>query len=206
MDRRDLTDLLTLRTVARERSFTRAAAQLGVSPSAISHTVRGLEERIGVRLLTRTTRSVAPTQAGERLLGTTGPLLDEIAAELAAIGELSHRPAGTIRITTGVHAANTILWPASRKLLADYPEIAVEISVNSGFVDIVAERFDAGVRLGETVAQDMVAVRIGPDMRMAAVATSGYLDARKAIAAPADLADHNCINLRFPTLGGLYAW
>ena len=206
MNRRDLTDLLALRAVARERSFTRAAAQIGVSPSAISHTIRGLEERIGVRLLTRTTRSVAPTQAGERLLDATGPLLDEIASELAAVSELRDRPAGTIRISTGGHAADTILWPALRRLLPDYPEIEVEIGVNAGFVDIVAERFDAGVRLGETIAQDMVAVRIGPDMRMAAVATPGYFAKRKPVGTPADLAVHNCINFRFPTLGGLYPW
>lgn len=206
MDRRDLSDLLALRAVARERSFTRAAAQIGVTPSALSHTIRGLEERTGVRLLTRTTRSVAPTQAGESLLERTGPLLDGIAAELTTLRDLRDRPAGTIRLTTGIHAAETILWPALRNLLPDYPEVAVEISIDTGFVDIVAEQFDAGVRLGETIAQDMVAVRIGPDMRMAAVATPAYLESHRPILVPADLSDHNCINLRFPTLGGLYAW
>jgi DNA-binding transcriptional LysR family regulator len=206
MPRQNINDLLAFRTVARERSFTRAAAQIGVSPSALSHTIRALEERLGVRLLTRTTRSVATTQAGERLLAAIGPRLDEIEAEVAALSELRDKPSGTIRITTGIHAAQTILWPAVSKLLTNYPDIEVEISVNSGFVDIVADRFDAGVRLGETIAQDMVAVRIGPDMRMAAVASPEYFATRKPPRAPHDLGGHNCINLRFPTLGGLYAW
>jgi len=206
MPRRNINDLLAFRAVARERSFTRAAAQIGVSPSALSHAIRGLEERLGVRLLTRTTRSVAPTEAGDRLLATIGPRFDEIEAELDALGTLRDKPAGTVRITTGVHAAETVLWPAFAKLLPDYPDINVEISVNAGFVDIVAARFDAGVRLGETIAQDMVAVRIGPDMRMAAVATPAYFAERKPPRKPHDLAAHDCINLRFPTLGGLYAW
>jgi DNA-binding transcriptional LysR family regulator len=206
MPRQNINDLLAFRAVARERSFTRAAAQMGVSPSALSHTIRGLEERLGLRLLTRTTRNVAPTQAGERLLATIGPHFDEIEAGLAALSELRDKPAGTIRITTGVDAAQTILWPAVAKLLTVYPDINVEISVNSGFVDIVAERFDGGVRLGETIAQDMVAVRIGPDIRMAAVASASYFSAHKPPRTPHDLAHHNCINLRFPTLGGLYAW
>jgi len=206
MPRQNINDLLAFRAVARERSFTRAAAQVGVSPSALSHAIRGLEERLGVRLLTRTTRSVAPTEAGDRLLATIGPRFDEIEAELDALGTLRDKPAGTIRITTGVHAAETVLWPALAKLLPDYPDINVEISVNAGFVDIVTERFDAGVRLGETIAQDMVAVRIGPDMRMAAVATPTYFAARTLPRTPHDLAAHDCINLRFPTLGGLYAW
>jgi len=206
MPRQNINDLLALRAVARERSFTRAAAQIGVSPSALSHRIRALEERLGVRLLTRTTRSVAPTEAGERLLVAIGPHFDEIEAELASLTEFRDRPAGTIRITTGIDAAQTILWPALSKLLSDYPDVHVELSVNSGFVDIVAERFDAGVRLGETVAQDMIAVRIGPDMRMAAVASPSYFADRKPPRRPHDLAAHNCINLRFPTLGGLYAW
>ena len=182
MPRQNINDLLAFRAVARERSFTRAAAQMGVSPSALSHTIRALEERIGVRLLTRTTRSVAPTEAGERLLATIGPRFDEIEAELAALSELRDKPAGTIRITTGIHAAETVLWPAFAKLLPDYPDIKIELSVNAGFVDIVAERFDAGVRLGETIAQDMVAVAIGPEMRMAAVAApnSTYLSEASA--------------------------
>lgn len=206
MPRQNINDLLAFRAVARERSFTRAAAQMGVSPSALSHTIRALEERLGVRLLTRTTRSVAPTEAGERLLSTIGPRFDEIEAELVSLSELRDRPAGTIRITTGIHAAETILWPALAELLPDYPDVTVEISVNAGFVDIVAERFDAGVRLGETIAQDMVAVRIGPDMRMAAVASPSYFGDRKPPRTPQDLSEHNCINLRFPTRGGLYAW
>ena len=206
MPRPNVNDLLAFRAVARERSFTRAAAQMGVSPSALSHTIRTLEERLGVRLLTRTTRSVAPTSAGERLLAGIGPHFDEIDAQVAALGELRDKPAGTIRITTGIHAAETILWPAVAKLLADYPDVQVELSVDAGFVDIVAGRFDAGVRLGETVAQDMIAVPIGPPMRMAAVATPSYFAGRKRPRSPHDLAQHDCINLRFPTLGGLYAW
>ena len=206
MRRQNLNDLLAFRAVARERSFTRAAAQIGVSPSALSHTIRALEESLGVRLLTRTTRSVAPTEAGERMLGAIGPHFDGIEAELAALNELRDKPAGTIRITTGMHAAETILWPALAKLLPEYPDIRAEISVDPGFVDIVAERFDAGIRLGETVAQDMIAVRIGPDMRMAAVAAPSYFAERKPPETPDDLARHNCINLRFPTRGGLYAW
>jgi DNA-binding transcriptional LysR family regulator len=206
MPRQNINDLLAFRAVARERSFTRAAAQMGVSPSALSHTVRALEERLGVRLLTRTTRSVAPTEAGERLLTSIGPHLDGIEAELTALSELRDRPAGTIRITTSIHAAETILWPAAARLLAAYPDIGIEISVNAGFLDIVAERFDAGIRLGETIAQDMVAVRIGPDLRMAAVASPSYFADRPAPRSPDELGGHNCINLRFPTLGGLYAW
>jgi DNA-binding transcriptional LysR family regulator len=206
MPRTDINDLLAFRAVARERSFTRAAAQIGVSPSALSHRLRTLEERLGVRLLTRTTRNVAPTEAGERLLASVGPHFDEIEAGLAALSELRDKPAGTIRITTSIHAAETILWPALAKLLLDYPDIKVEISVDAGFVDIVEGRFDAGIRLGETIAQDMVAVRIGPDLRMAAVASHSYFADRNPPRTPQELAGHNCINLRFPTLGGLYAW
>jgi DNA-binding transcriptional LysR family regulator len=206
MPRQNINSLLAFRAVALERSFTRAAAQIGVSPSALSHTIRALEERLGLRLLTRTTRSVVASEAGERLLGAIGPHFDGIEAELAALNELRDKPAGSIRITTGVHAAQAIVWPALAKLLPVYPDIQVELSVHSGFIDIVAERFDAGVRLGETIAQDMVAVRIGPDMRMAAVASPAYFSARKPPRTPHDLAVHNCINLRFPTRGGLYAW
>jgi len=206
MERRDIADLLALRAVAQEQSFTRAAAKLGVSASALSHTIRGLEERIGVRLLTRTTRSVAPTRPGERLLATVTPRLAEIEAELAAISELRDRPAGTFRITTGIHAAETILWPTLARFLPRYPEVQVEVSVDAGLVDIVEQRFDAGVRMGETIAQDMIAVRISPDMRMAAVASPAYLEGRKLPRTPRQLSEHSCINLRFPTLGGLYAW
>ena len=206
MSRSNIDDLLAFRAVARESSFTRAAAHMGVSTSALSHTIRGLEERLGVRLLSRTTRSVVPTDIGERLLEQIGPHFDGIETELAAVSELRDKPAGTLRITTGIDAAQMILEPALAPLLKSYPDINVELSVNAGFVDIVAERFDAGVRLGETIAQDMVAVRIGPDMQMAAVASPDYLSSRVAPKVPADLASHSCINLRFPTLGGLYAW
>lgn len=206
MPRQSINDLMALRAIVQERSFTRAAAQIGVSPSALSHAIRALEDRVGIRLLTRTTRNVVPTEVCERLLGAIGPHLDGIEAELAALGDFRDRPAGTIRITTGIDAAQTILWPTLARLLPDYPDIAVEIAVETGFVDIVAERFDAGVRLGETIGQDMVAVRIGPDMRMATVASPAYLAGRPAPETPHDLAGHNCINLRFPTYGGLYAW
>jgi DNA-binding transcriptional LysR family regulator len=206
MPRHTINDLLVFRAVARERSFTRAAAQLGVSTSALSHTIRALEERVGLRLLTRTTRSVVPTQAGDRLLATIGPHFDGIDAGLEALSALRDKPAGNIRITTGAHAATTILEPALARLLPDYPDIQVELCVDAGFVDIVSERFDAGVRLGETIAQDMVAVRIGPDMRMAAVASPAYFADRSPPRDPHELAQHRCINLRFPTYGGLYAW
>jgi DNA-binding transcriptional LysR family regulator len=176
MRREELIDLNAFLTVAEERSFTRAAAQLGTSQSALSHTIRRLEARLGVRLLTRTTRSVAPTEAGERLFGTLRPALDSIGAELAALGELREKPAGTIRITAGEHAVNTVLWPTLERLLPDYPDIHVELSIDSGLTDIVTERLDAGVRLGEALAKDMIAVRIGPDLRMAVVGSPAYLD------------------------------
>jgi len=206
MVRNNFNDLLAFRAVATERSFTRAAARMGVSTSALSHTIRGLEERLGIRLLNRTTRSVVPTEAGERLLRGVATLFDGIEAELETLADLRDKPAGTIRITTGAHAARTILEPALIRLLSDYPDIIVELNVEAGFVDIVAERFDAGVRLGETVAQDMVAVRIGPDMRMAAAASPAYFAGSGRPQTPQDLGRHNCINLRFPTYGGLYAW
>ncbi len=206
MPRRDLNDLLAFVAVARERSFTRAAAQLGVSQSALSHTIRDLEERLGVRLLTRTTRSVAPTEAGQRLLETAEPRLEEIEAELSAVKELRDKPAGTIRITATEYAADTILLPKLAKLLKAYPDIKVEIAVDYGLTDIVAQRFDAGVRSGEQLARDMIAVRIGPDMRMAVVGTPAYFKTRPAPKKPQDLVDHNCIGLRLPTHGGLYTW
>lgn len=206
MQREELVDLNAFVLVAGEESFTRAAAKLGTSQSALSHTIRRLEARLGVRLLTRTTRRVAPTQAGERLLKVLGPALDTIAAELAALSELREKPAGTIRLTTSEHAAHSVLWPALARLLPDYPDIQVELSLDSGLVDIVADRFDAGVRLGESVAKDMVAVRIGPDLRMAVVAAPAYLAAHPPPRTPQDLAEHRCINLRQPTSGGLYAW
>ena len=206
MQRGNLDDLLAFLAVGRERSFTKAAAKLGVSQSALSHTIRELEARLGVRLLTRTTRSVAPTEAGERLLHTLGPRLDEIDAELAALSELRDKPAGTIRITATEYAVDTILWPKLAKFLRLYPDIKVEIFIDYGLTDIVAQRFDAGVRAGEQVAKDMIAVRIGPDMRMAVVGAPSYFKNRPEPKKPQDLIGHNCINLRLPTHGGLYAW
>lgn len=206
MPRDNLNELTAFLAVAREESFTRAAAKLGVSQSALSHTVRALEERLGLRLLTRTTRSVSPTEAGERLLRTVGPRLDEIETELTALSALREKPAGTIRITAGEHAADAVLWPAIARLLPDYPDIKTEIIVDYGLTDIVAERYDAGVRLGEQVARDMIAVRIGPDMRMAVVGSPAYFATRPKPRTPQDLTTHNCINLRLPTYGGLYAW
>jgi DNA-binding transcriptional LysR family regulator len=206
MSRENLNDLLAFLAVARERSFTRAAAQLGVSQSALSHTIRGLEERLGLRLLTRTTRSVSPTAAGERLLQHVGPRFEEIEAELEALGELREKPSGTIRITATDYAADTVLWPRLTKLLREYPDIRVEIVIDYGLTDIVAARYDAGVRLGEQVAKDMIAVRIGPDMRMAVVAAPSYFAQRSPPKTPRELTSHNCINLRLPTRGGLYAW
>lgn len=203
----NLNDLLAFITVAREGSFTRAAAQLGVSQSALSHTIRGLEARVGLRLLNRSTRSVSPTQAGERLLRTIGPRLDEIGFELAALSELRDKPAGIVRITATEHSANTVLWHKLSKELLAYPDIRVEITTDSRYIDIVAERYDAGVRLGgEEVAKDMVAVRIAPDMRVAVVGSPGYFEKRPPPKTPHDLAEHNCINLRSLTSGGLYAW
>lgn len=206
MRREDLADLTVFLAVAEERSFTRAAARLGTSQSALSHTVRRLEERLGVRLLTRTTRKVAPTQAGERLMETVRPAFDDIAARLAALGELREKPAGTIRITAGENAAETLLWPALARLLPDYPDIEVEVAVEQGLTDIVSGRFDAGIRLGEQVAKDMVAVRIGPDLRMAVVGAPAYFAKHPKPRTPYDLAAHECINLRLVTAGGLYAW
>jgi DNA-binding transcriptional LysR family regulator len=207
MNRRaNANDLLAFLAVARERSFTKAAAKLGVSQSALSHTIRGLESRLGLRLLTRTTRSVSPTQAGERLLETVAPRFDEIEAELDALTELRDKPAGTIRISASEHAVNSVLWPALVKFLPQYPDIKVEISTDHALIDIVAQRYDAGVRSGEQVAKDMIAVRIGPDMRMAVVGAPSYFAKRSAPKTPQDLTEHNCINLRLPTYGGLYAW
>jgi DNA-binding transcriptional LysR family regulator len=206
MTRAPLADLNAFVAVARERSFTRAAAHLGVSASALSQTIRGLEERLGMRLLTRTTRSVALTDVGERLIATVGPHLEGIETGLAALSELRDKPAGRIRITAVDHAAETILWPALSKFLSDYPDVHVELIVDNTLRDIVSERFDAGIRMGERVARDMIAVRIGPDIRMAAVATAAYFASRGKPKTPQDLAAHNCINLRMPTLGGMYAW
>jgi DNA-binding transcriptional LysR family regulator len=206
MLRENVNDLLAFLAVAREQSFTRAAAKLGVSQSALSHRIRGLEERLGVRLLTRTTRSVSPTEAGERLLQTAGPRFEEIEAQLAALSELREKPAGTIRITATEYAVDTILWPKLAKFLRQYPDIKVETIIDNGLTDIVAQRYDAGVRVGEQVAKDMIAVRIGPDIRMAVVGTPSYFRKRSEPKKPQDLIGHNCINLRLSTHGGLYAW
>ncbi len=206
MQRGQLDELACFVAVGRERSFTRGAAKLGISQSALSRTIRALETRLGVRLLTRTTRSVSPTAAGERLLQVLAPRLDEIDAELAALSELREKPAGTIRITATEYAVDTLLWPKISKFLRRYPDIKVELFMDNGLTDIVAQRFDAGVRAGEQVAKDMIAVRIGPDMRMAIVGAPSYLKSRPVPKRPQDLIAHNCINLRLLTFGGLYAW
>jgi DNA-binding transcriptional LysR family regulator len=201
-----LDDLRALVAIGRERSFTRAAATLGVSQSALSQTVRQLEARLGIRLLTRTTRSVSPTEAGERLLQIVGSRFEEIDAELEALTALREKPAGTLRITAGDHAIKSILWPKLQKFLPTYPDIKVEIVIDYGLIDIVAERYDAGVRWGEQVAKDMIAVRIGPNIRFAVVGTKSYFAKRALPRTPQDLIDHNCVNLRLPTYGGTYAW
>jgi DNA-binding transcriptional LysR family regulator len=205
MQRGKLDDLLAFVAVGRERSFTKAAARLGVSQSALSHTIRELEARLGVRLLTRTTRSVAPTTAGERLLQTLGPCFAEIDAQLAAVTELGKRPAGTIRITATEYATDAILLPKLATLLQEYPDIKVEIIIDYGLTDIVAQRFDAGVRSGEQVAKDMIAMRIGPDTRMAVVGAASYFKGRTEPKKPQDLINHKRITLRLPH-GGLYVW
>lgn len=206
MARENFSDLMAFLNVVREGSFTRAAALLEVSPSALSHAIRALEERLGVRLLTRTTRRISTTEAGQRLFLSVSPRFDEINAELAAVSAYRDRTAGTIRITASEHAANSFLWPKLSKVMHDYPDISVEISVDYAFVDIVSQRFDAGVRLGDQVAKDMIAVRIGPDMRIAVVGSPAYFSKRKRPKKPQDLAEHTCINLRLPTHGGLLPW
>ena len=206
MRRENVSDLLAFLAVARERSFTKAGKKLGVSQSALSHTIRGLEERLGLRLLTRTTRSVSPTAAGDRLMASVGSRFEEIEVELEALSALRETPAGTIRITASEHAANTVLLPKLAGFLPRYPDIKVEIVIDYGLTDIVAERYDAGVRAGEQVAKDMIAVRIGPDMRMAVVGAPSYFEKRPVPKRPQDLTEHNCINLRLPIHGGLYAW
>jgi DNA-binding transcriptional LysR family regulator len=199
-------DLAAFAVVARERSFTKAAAKLGVTQSALSQTIKGLEGRLKLRLLTRTTRSVAPTEAGLRLLETIAPRFEEIEAELAALGELRDKPSGTIRITAGEHPAISLLQPALRRFLPDHPDIKVEIIVDYGLVDIVAAGYDAGVRLGEQVAKDMIAVRISPEMRMAVVGSPSYFERYGIPTTPQDLTTHNCIASRLPTYGGLFPW
>ncbi|MBO1358481.1 LysR family transcriptional regulator [Acetobacter sacchari] len=206
MKRDELGDLMAFLIVAEERSFTRAAARLATSQSSLSHTVRRLEERMGVRLLTRTTRNVAPTEAGEQLAETLRPAFNDIVAKMNAISALRQRPAGLIRVTTSRHAAQTILMPAAKRLMLDYPEIRIELTVDQRLVDLVAERYDAGVRLGEQVEKDMVAVKIGPDLRMVVVGSPEYFAVNPKPMTPHDLTAHNCINIRLPTYGGLYAW
>lgn len=206
MAHENFNDLAAFAAVAQERSFTRAAAKMGVSQSALSQTIRALEERLGLRLLTRTTRSVAPTEAGERLFQTIGPRFREIEAQLADLSALRDKPAGKIRITTGEHPAVSILQPALRRFLPDHPDISVELVVDYGLTDIVAQGYDAGVRMGEQVAKDMVAVRIGPDMRMAVVGSPKYFKSRPLPQSPHDLMEHNCINMRLPTYGGVFPW
>lgn len=206
MKREHLADLAAFATVARELSFTRAASQLGMTQSSLSHAIRRLEGRLGLRLLNRTTRSVAPTEAGERLLRTLRPAFEGIDAEIDALTSLRERPAGSIRITTAEHAAETVLLPKLQRFLPAYPDIRVEIMLDHGLTDIVAAHFDAGIRLGEQVAKDMIAVRVGPDFRMAVVATPGYFEAKRPPRRPQDLQGHNCVNLRLPTRGGIYAW
>ncbi|TWB94624.1 DNA-binding transcriptional LysR family regulator [Bradyrhizobium macuxiense] len=207
MQREDASDLLAFLAVARERSFTRAAAKFGMTQSALSQIIRNLEERLGVRLLNRTTRSVTPTQAGERLFQKIGPKFADIDVELAALGELREKPAGTIRITATEYAVQAILMPALSRILPKYPDINVETLIDYGLTNIVAAQYDAGIRPGELVAKDMIAVRVGPDLRMAVVGSPSYFAERKRPKTPQDLTNHNCLNLRLPTHGGsLYAW
>lgn len=206
MQRDELGNLAMFLAVAEERSFTKAAAKLGISQSALSHTMRRLEAKLGLRLLTRTTRSVALTDAGERLIATLRPALEAIDDKLASLTALRERPAGTVRITSSAHAARAVLWPVIDRLTAEHPDINVEVSIESGLIDIVSGRFDAGVRLGERLDQDMVAVPISPKLRMAAFAAPSYLERHGTPLTPYDLATHNCINLRMATSGGLYAW
>lgn len=206
MQREDLGNLSLFLAVAEEQSFTRAAARLGISQSALSHSMRRLEERLGLRLLNRTTRSVAPTEAGERLLETLRPALDEIDTKLSNLTQLREKPAGTVRISTPMHAAKAVLWPVIDRLAKEYPDLQVELNIDAGFTDIVSGRFDAGVRLGESLEKDMIAARIGPKLRMAAVGAPAYFAEKGMPATPHDLARHTCINLRMASAGGLYAW
>ncbi|MGO6679900.1 LysR family transcriptional regulator [Rhizobium leguminosarum] len=206
MERQNINDLMVFLVVARERSFTKAAAKFGVSQSALSHTLRQLEQRLGVRLLTRTTRSVSPTEAGERMLQSIGPLFDEIGSALDGLNILRDQPAGTVRLTAGDYQVQCYIWPKLRTFLQQYPDIRLELDVNYGLQDIVSEGYDAGVRFGEQIAKDMISVRIGPDVRFAVVAAESYFASRDIPTHPKDLMQHRCINLRLPTYGGLYAW
>jgi DNA-binding transcriptional LysR family regulator len=206
VERQNINDLMVFLVVARERSFTKAAAKFGVSQSALSHTLRQLEQRLGVRLLTRTTRSVSPTEAGERMLQSIGPLFDEIGSALDGLNILRDQPAGTVRLTAGDYQIECYIWPKLRTFLQQYPDIRLELDVNYGLQDIVSEGYDAGVRFGEQIAKDMISVRIGPDVRFAVVAAESYFASRDIPTHPKDLMQHRCINLRLPTYGGLYAW
>lgn len=206
MDRRDLNDMLWFMAVAEESSFTKAAARLGTSQSTLSHTIKQLEARLGLRLLTRTTRSVSPTEAGERLLRTLSPRIGDIEAEVDALMAFRDKPSGTIRLTLSDHAFHSVVWPKLKPVLRDYPDISLELMVDNGFRNIVEERYDAGVRLGESLDKDMIAVRIGPDWRLIAVASPAYLARHSAPETPQDLVDHDCINHRHLSSGGLYAW
>lgn len=206
MERQNVNDLMVFLLVARERSFTKAAAKFGVSQSALSHTIRQLEERLGVRLLTRTTRSVSPTEAGERMLTSIGPLFDEIGTAIDGLNTLREKPAGTIRLTAGDYQIQQYIWPRLRSFLHLYPDIRLELNVNYGLQDIVRDGYDAGVRFGEQIAKDMISVRIGPDVRFAVVAAESYFASRDVPGHPKELTQHRCINLRLPTHGGLYAW
>lgn len=206
MLRENFNELQLFLVVARERSFTKAAGKLGVTQSALSHAMKALEERLNIRLLTRTTRSVAPTEAGERLIACLEPRIADLEQELDSLIQLNGIASGNIRLTSGEHAARSLVWPKLKPFLREYPEIHVELMVDNGFVDIIEGRFDAGIRLGESVNKDMVAVRIGPDIRMAIVAAPSYFADHPAPETPHDLRDHRCINMRLPTVGGLYHW
>ncbi|MBM7341370.1 LysR family transcriptional regulator [Pantoea coffeiphila] len=206
MLKENFNDLIYLVMVARERSFTRAAAKLGVSQSALSHSIRGLEERLNTRLLTRTTRSVASTEAGERLIQSVAPMITEIEKALQDLADNQENPSGNIRITAGEHALSSTLWPLLKPFLQRYPDVNVELSIDNALTDIVSGRFDAGVRLGESIEKDMVAVRIGPDWKMAIVATPDYFAEHGVPQTPYELQNYRCINMRLPTLGGLYHW
>lgn len=206
MRKPDFNDLVWFQAVAELRSFTKAAARIGVAQSTLSHTIRQLETRMGFPLLTRTTRNVALTTAGERLLATVAPRLAEIEDEIAELMVLRDTPTGSIRLTLSDHALESVVWPKLKPVLAAYPDIKVEFSLDSSFRNIVEDGFDAGVRLGESIEKDMIAVRIGPDWRLVAVASSAYFKAHGVPEHPQDLLRHNCINMRHITAGGLYAW
>ena len=206
MARSSINDLVAFLAVAQDQSFTRAAAKLGVTPSALSHAIKGLEERLGLRLLSRTTRNVSPTEAGERLMRSIAPHFEQIEAEIASLSELRDKPAGTIRIACSDYVIDTIFRPMLKEFLPKYPDIKVELAIDNGFTNIVEQRFDAGVRMGEAVAKDMIAVRIGPDWRFTVVGSPEYFERRSKPETPQDLTNHVCINMRLVSAGGLYAW